>query len=160
MLKQWLANFEEILCGGFLLVMVVTVIVNVLLRYLTPYSLFWAEELATICFVWAVFIGASATFKRKMDISIDVVVNALPRAWQSWLRLFVAVGVLILSLFIFYISIVFTVIAIEKPTAVFGVSSAVVNSALIVSFGLISWHALRFLISAIAAKFSTGKNEL
>jgi TRAP-type C4-dicarboxylate transport system permease small subunit len=42
-------------------------------------------------------------------------------------------------------SIVFTSIAWVKPTAVLGVSSAVVNSALIVGFGMITVHTLRFI---------------
>jgi len=144
-LQRFVTHFEEVLAGTFLVVMVVTVIANVILRLFTSYSLYWAEELATICFVWAVFIGASASFKHKGDLAIDVLVKQLSLNWQRRVRLLVWTILLVLNAYIFVISIVFTVIAYGKPTAVFGVSSAVFNSALVVSFGLISVHAARFL---------------
>lgn len=144
-LKKLISNFEEILCGAFLVTMIVIVIVNVFLRYLFNYSIFWAEEVATICFVWCVFVGASATYKHKMDMGIDLLVNKTPLKVANFIRLAVQLVLLALNGYIFYIAIIFTRIAWVKPTAVLGVSSAVMNSALIVGFGLITFHTIRFL---------------
>ena len=141
----YLKNLEEILCGFFLVTMVTLVIVNVLLRFLFDYSITWAEEVSTICFVWSVFVGASAVYKHKMDIGIDVLILRLPLQTQHYIRLFVSVLLLLINGYIFYMSIVFTSIAWVKPTAVLGVSSAVINSALIVGFGMITLHTLRFI---------------
>jgi TRAP-type C4-dicarboxylate transport system permease small subunit len=141
----YLKNLEEILCGFFLVTMVSLVIVNVLLRFLFNYSITWAEEVSTICFVWSVFVGASAVYKHKMDIGIDVLILRLPLHTQHYIRLFVSVLLLLINGYIFYMSIVFTSIAWVKPTAVLGVSSAVINSALIVGFGMITVHTLRFI---------------
>lgn len=143
--RYYLNNLEEILCGCFLVSMVGLVIVNVLLRFLFSYSITWAEEVSTICFVWAVFVGASAVYKHKMDIGIDVLILTLPVSAQQYIRLFVSVLLLLINGYIFYMSIVFTSIAWEKPTAVLGVSSAIFNSALIVGFGMISFHTLGFI---------------
>ena len=154
-LKYYLDNFEEILCGFFLVFMVGLVIVNVLLRFLFSYSITWAEEVSTICFVWSVFIGASAVYKHKMDLGIDVLVLKMPATAQRYVRLLVSIILLLINGYIFYMSIVFTSIAWVKPTAVLGVSSAVFNAALIVGFGLISFHTLGFIrddIRAIAAR--------
>ena len=141
----YLKNLEEILCGFFLVSMVSLVIVNVLLRFLFNYSITWAEEVSTICFVWSVFVGASAVYKHKMDIGIDVLILKLPLQGQQYVRLLVRFLLLLINGYIFYMSIVFTSIAWVKPTAVLGVSSAVVNSALIVGFGMITAHTLRFI---------------
>ena len=141
----FLQNLEEILCGFFLICMVGLVIINVLLRFMFNYSITWAEEVSTICFVWSVFVGASAVYKHKMDIGIDVLVLKLPLYAQHYFRLLVTALLLLINGYIFYMSIVFTSIAWVKPTAVLGVSSAVVNSALIVGFGMITLHTLRFL---------------
>ena len=70
--KYYLGNLEEIISGVCLVVMVGLVIVNVLLRFICNYSITWAEEVSTICFVWSVFVGASAVYKHKMDVGIDV----------------------------------------------------------------------------------------
>jgi len=155
-LKHFINNFEELLCGAFLVTMIVLVIMNVLLRYVFNYSIFWAEEVATICFVWCVFIGASATYKHKMDMGIDLLINKTPPKIEVAIRFAVQLILLALNGYIFYIAIVFTKIAWVKPTAVLGVSSAVLNSALIVGFGLITLHTLRFLYRDSVEYLRTG----
>lgn len=142
---RFIKNFEEILCGFFIMTMVVLVITNVLLRYIFNYSIFWAEEVSTICFVWAVFIGASATYKHKMDIGIDILITKAPVGFQNIMKVVVDVLLLLINGYIFYMSIVFTTIALKKPTAVLGVSSVVFNGALVVGFGLTTLHTLRFI---------------
>jgi len=155
-LNRFINNFEELLCGAFLVTMIVLVIMNVLLRYVFNYSIFWAEEVATICFVWCVFIGASATYKHKMDMGIDLLINKTPPKIEVAIRFAVQLILLALNGYIFYIAIVFTKIAWVKPTAVLGVSSAVLNSALIVGFGLITLHTLRFLYRDSVEYLRTG----
>ena len=154
--KYYLSNLEEILCGFFLVSMVSLVIVNVLLRFLFSYSITWAEEVSTICFVWSVFVGASAVYKHKMDIGIDVLILTLPISAQQYIRLFVSVLLLLINGYIFYMSIVFTSIAWEKPTAVLGVSSAIFNSALIVGFGMITFHTFGFIRDDIKNVLDSG----
>ena len=144
-IKYYLNNVEEILCGLFLVSMVGLVIVNVLLRFVFNYSITWAEEVSTICFVWSVFVGASAVYKHKMDIGIDVLILRVPFPAQHYIRLLVSLLLLLINGYIFYMSIVFTSIAWIKPTAVLGVSSAIVNSALIVGFGMITFHTFGFI---------------
>ena len=143
--KFVLENFEEILCAGFLVFMVGLVIANVLLRYFFNYSIFWAEEVSTICFVWLVFLGASATYKHKMDIGIDVLILKTSEKTQKLIRTLVDVLLLLINGYIFFMAIVFTKFSFEKPTAVLGVSSAAFNLALVVGFGLITFHTLRFM---------------
>jgi len=143
--KYYLNNLEEILCGFFLVSMVALVIVNVLLRFVFNYSITWAEEVSTICFVWAVFVGASAVYKHKMDIGIDVLILKIPFPAQHYIRLLVSLLLLLINGYIFYMSIVFTSIAWYKPTAVLGVSSAVFNCALIVGFGMITFHTFGYI---------------
>lgn len=156
-IRYFFNNFEEIVCSVFLVTMIVLVIANVFLRYLFNYSIFWAEEVATICFVWCVFVGASATYKHKMDMGIDVLITKTPPAVEKAIRLAVTLVLLAINGYIFYMAMIFTNIAWVKPTAVLGVSSAVVNSALIVGFGLITLHTIRFLHRDIVAYLSKGE---
>lgn len=62
--KKIISNLEEIIASGFIIVTTVLVIINVFLRYFMDTGLYWSEEVATGCFVWAVFIGAVAGYKR------------------------------------------------------------------------------------------------
>lgn len=150
-LKFFFTYFEEILCSIFLIIMISLVIINVFLRYLLGYSIFWAEEVATICFVWCVFVGASATYKHKMDLGIDFLITKMPTQIEKIVRFLTGLILLAINGYIFYMAIVFTKIAWAKPTAVLGISSAVFNSALVVGFGLITFYAIRFLYHDIAA---------
>jgi TRAP-type C4-dicarboxylate transport system permease small subunit len=156
--KYFFKNFEEILCSVFLVTMIVLVIANVFLRYLFNYSIFWAEEVATICFVWCVFVGASATYKHKMDMGIDVLITKTPPKVEKAIRFAVDLILLAINGYIFYMAIVFTNIAWVKPTAVLGISSAAVNSALIVGFGLITFHTIRFLYRDIVNYLTKGQS--
>ena len=72
-MKKVFKNFEEILCAFFLIIMVLLVILNVILRYAFNYSLFWSEEVATICFVWSVF---SSTGFRSKQVELDLCLAA------------------------------------------------------------------------------------
>ena len=155
--SHFFKNFEEILCSFFLITMIGLVIINVFLRYLFNYSIFWAEEVATICFVWLVFVGASATYKHRMDMGIDVLITKTPPRIEKSIRFAVSLILLALNSYIFYMAIVFTKIAWVKPTAVLGISSAAINSALIVGFGLITVHTIRFLHRDILEYFK-GEN--
>ncbi len=147
-LKFFFRNLEEFICGFFLIIMISVVIVNVILR---PFGLgiYWAEEVATISFVWAVFIGASATYKNKMDVGIDILITKTPPQVQKIIRLVIDSLLLILNGYILYMAINFTLEALQKPTPVLSISSAYVNSALILGFGLMSFHAIKFIIGDI-----------
>lgn len=148
-IKYFFKHFEEILCSVLLITMISLVIINVFLRYIFAYSITWAEEVATICFVWCVFVGASATYKHKMDLGIDFLLTIAPNKLEVFLRFAARLLLLVLNAYIFYMAIIFTQIAWVKPTAVLGVSSAALNLSLVVGFGLITFYTLRFLYADI-----------
>ncbi len=147
-------NFEEIICSLLISVMSSLVICNVLLRFATNYSISWSEEVATICFVWTVFLGASAVYKNKLDMGIDALLKLSSISVQDFLRDLVRLMLLFINGYIFYISMIFTKMTYLKPTAVLGVSSAVVSSALVVSFGLMTLHSLRFIFESLSGSDS------
>jgi len=157
-IKFFIKNFEEIVCGTFITVMVSIVITNVISRYFFNSGIYWAEEVATISFVWSVFVGASATYKHKMNIGIDFLIKKGSVRFQKLTQLVVDVMLLIITGYILYLSLVFTKASAIKPTAVLGVSSVVVNGALVVGFGLMTIHAIRFLYQDIL-KFIKNNEE-
>lgn len=144
-LKSLLNNIDEILCGTALLAMISLVSINVFSRYVFNFSISWAEEVATICFVWSVFMGASATYKKNLDMGIDLFISKVPEAYRLAVAIVTRCILLAITGYIFFMAIVFTKIAWMKPTAVLGVSSSVFNSALVVGFGLITFYTIRFI---------------
>lgn len=144
-LKHIFSNIEEIISGFCICLTVTIVIANVVLRYFFNTSLYWAEEVATMSFVWSVFVGASATYKHRMNIGIDFLIKKGNKKFREVVKFIVNIMLLVITSYIFYLSIIFTRLSAIKPTAVLGISSMYVNSALAVGFGLMTIHSVRFL---------------
>lgn len=144
-------NFEEIVGGFFLTITTLVVILNVILRYFFNTGLFWVEEVATTAFVWSVFIGCAAAYKRGMHIGIDVLTRLLPDSIQPAIEVVVHLLMIVINGYIFYLSIIFTRASAIKPTPVLDISSAWVSSAIMVGFALMTFHAIRFFFRDIAS---------
>ncbi len=140
---------EEIVSAFFISITVCMVIVNVFFRYVLNMGIFWSEEVATISFVWSVFIGAAACHKRKMHISIDLLTKLAPNALKKPLRLMAHTIMIILNGYIVYLSVIFVRASSIKPTAVLGISSSYVSSALLVGFGLMTLHSAVFFFEEL-----------
>ena len=144
--KFFIKNFEEFVSGFFIVITVLVVILNVFLRYVFNMGIYWAEEVATISFVWSVFIGASATYKHRMNLGIDFLTKRGSQRTQTKVKFVVDMMLLMITGYIFYLSVIFTRVSSIKPTAVLGISSAYVNSALMFGFGLMIIQTIFFLI--------------
>lgn len=77
-----LRNFEEALTAVVFLAMTAVGFANVVVRYLTPYSLAGAAELLPNLFVWLSLFGAAVAVKRRAHLAVTVLVERLPRAGQ------------------------------------------------------------------------------
>lgn len=90
---------EDVLARFSLAVIAVTVFAQVIARYVFSKSLPWAEELATITMVWAIYLGAAIDIRQRFHIRLLFIVKTLPRA--------IAVVVVFLgdALFLFFCAI-------------------------------------------------------
>lgn len=148
-MNNLIKNFEEIVGGVFLTITTLVVILNVLLRYFFNTGLFWVEEVATTAFVWSVFVGCAAAYKRGMHIGIDVVTSLLPKSFQPFIEVIVHLLMIVINGYIFYLSIVFAKASSIKTTPVLDISSAWVSSAICVGFALMTFHAIRYFLRDI-----------
>jgi len=72
-----LNKLVEYVVAVLLTVMVVTVFLQVIFRFVIHSSLPWSEELARYILVWISFLGASIGVKRKAHIGVSVITNML-----------------------------------------------------------------------------------
>lgn len=72
-------HFEEILGSLLFAVMVGVAFVNVVVRYLTPFSFAWTEELTINFFVWVVLLGTARAFREGTNLGMNLLYDALPR---------------------------------------------------------------------------------
>lgn len=150
-IKKILQDFEVIISGTFLLITVSVVIINVVLRYLFQSGLFWVEEVATTCFIWSVFIGAAAAYKYKMHIGIDLITRLFKEKIRKGISIIINLLMVVINGYILYLSIQFIQLNSLKRTPVLDVPAMYVNLSISIGFGLITIHAVQFMISEIHA---------
>lgn len=139
-------NLEEIVASAFIIVTTVLVVVNVFLRYVMKTGLYWSEEVSTACFVWSVFIGAAACYKRRGHVGVDVVVDRLGRGPRNVVKIAVDFILLFLTGYMAYVSVVYVSMSYTKPTPVLNISTAFISSSLMISFILMFFHTVKFIV--------------
>ena len=144
-LKALLPWIEEIIASGFFLVTTCLVIVNVFTRYILKTGIYWSEEVATGCFVWSVFIGAAACYKRRAHVGVDVVVKMFPVVIQNVIKIIVDIILAVLTGYMAYISAIYISLSYTKPTPVLGISSVTISSSLTISFVLMFIYSIIFI---------------
>jgi C4-dicarboxylate transporter DctQ subunit len=82
---------EELIGGGAFVAMTAIVFVNVVFRYVFNDPIPGADELATLCFTWAVFVGAAAGVRQRLHIGIEFIVARFPPRGRAAVGLAVAV---------------------------------------------------------------------
>ncbi len=148
-MKKFVSNFEEIFASSFIIITTVLVMMNVILRYFLKTGIYWSEEVATGCFVWSVFLGAAAGYKRKAHVGVDMIINYFPPTAKYIVTIIVDAILLFINGYITYIAIIYLSLSYKKPTPVLGISSAFISSSILLSFAIMSFYSVRFLIHDI-----------
>lgn len=147
-----LLNFGEIISGSFLIIATILVIMNIFLRYVMKTGIYWTEEVVTGLFVWAVFIGSAAGFKRHKHIGVDFLVSKLPDGVRKLVNIIVDIILILINGYLSYLSIIYVKSSYLKPTPVLGVSSVWISSSLVVSLFLMTIYSIIFLIKTVRNK--------
>ena len=147
--KLFLNNFELIFASLCVTATTLLVLMNVFLRYFMNTGIYWSEEVATMCFVWCIFVGSASAYKNGAHLGVDLLVKKLPKIPRAIVKLIVDILLIAINGYILYLSIKFVSTSYQKPTAVLAISSAWVSSSLIVGFGLTTIYAIRDLIRDI-----------
>lgn len=146
MKKFYIDDLISCIC---LSVTIVIVIMNVIMRYFFNSPIRSAEEIATICFIWSVFVGGASCYRKKMHMGIDILVQVLPNKYKNYISFFINFIVIIMTGVFFILSLKFAIISRLKPTAVLGISSIYVNFSLVIGFGLMFIYAVIAFINDI-----------
>lgn len=73
---------------------VVFVSLGVIFRFVLNYPAPWTQEMARYMFVYLTFIGSALAVREKTHITIDILVEALPRLLKTIILLLVQVGII------------------------------------------------------------------
>jgi len=96
-----LTFFEEWTLFITVIVALISLFVNVVLRYGFNYALAWSEELVRLVIIYTTLIGCSAAIKKRSMIRIDASVQLLPKL-KFPLTLFSNLVMIIFSIMMMY----------------------------------------------------------
>jgi C4-dicarboxylate transporter DctQ subunit len=136
---KWLdEHFEEWAMVVLLAGISLSLLLQIIMRYVFNAALSWSEEFARYCFVWSTFISIGYSIKKSTMLRIDIVVQYLPRSWRKPLDIFVEFFVLAFFGLMLYNS-VFVVQRIARSgqtSPAMGLPMAAIYVSLIVGFVL------------------------
>ncbi|WP_386692440.1 MULTISPECIES: TRAP transporter small permease [unclassified Lonepinella] len=81
---NYLEKIQLYLGTLFLVIFVVTTIIQVTTRYL-GISATWTEEISVNAFIWSMLLGASVMVRKKKHFSFDFIASALNHKYLPWL---------------------------------------------------------------------------
>ncbi len=135
-----LDQFEEILAGAALIVVVLAVCWGVVTRYVTAEPATWAGEVAAIAFAWLIFVGASAALKRGMHVHIDMLLILMPEAPRRIVTLAGDAIVLVFLAVGLVLAMEFSIDSWDSPTSVLRLPLSIVYSSVVVGFACLLWR--------------------
>lgn len=85
--KRLAEHVEEIVSGGFFLLMLITLTVGVFWRYVLDDPLLWTVNIGTVAFMWTIFVSNGLPNWDDDHIQFDLLYNRMPPRVQRWARI-------------------------------------------------------------------------
>lgn len=86
--RGWLGRIHELSTAAVFTAMLVVVLAGIFWRYVLGAPLVWTVSIATLCFMWTIFLGAPLSDPEDRHISFDLLYNTVPPAVQLGCRVF------------------------------------------------------------------------
>jgi TRAP-type C4-dicarboxylate transport system permease small subunit len=151
-LLKWLdEHLEEWLLVFLLAAVCITLMIQIVMRYVFNASLSWSEEFARYCFVWSTFLSVSYSIKKASMLRVDILVQYLPKAARKIIDILMELIVLAFFAFLLYHSfaVVRRIAASGQTSPALGLPMVTVYAALIVGFALACIRGIQKLVSLL-----------
>jgi TRAP-type C4-dicarboxylate transport system permease small subunit len=100
--ENWLLWIEKALAIIFCSTMCISLLLQVLFRYVFKISATWTEEVALITFVYSIFLGASLVVMESKHIGFDALVSFFREDLKFIVKLFSHIVVMLFLLVMIY----------------------------------------------------------
>jgi len=131
---------------GFLVVMLIMILIQVVARYLFKSTPVWTEEAARYCMIWGGLLGATVSFRADFDPRLFHTPESSAR-WKigvaAWIR---SLCVLVFLGPVFYHSYAFLIRTWQRTSEALGISIMWVVFVVPVTIAVILFHNLAKLI--------------
>ena len=98
--SRWMRPFE-VIAAALLVVMIAMILANVASRYVLSTPIIWADEIASMSFLWLAMIGAALAIDRNEHLRLTIFLQMFPeriRAFVSTLALLLVAVFLVVML--------------------------------------------------------------
>lgn len=139
-----------------LILVILSVIYGVIMRYVFNSPPAWTNELAGVAFTWVVFFGSSAAFKRKMHIGIELLVDSAPSRVKCGLIIIMELIVFVFLSFMVIYGFIYAIAAYQQPTSVLRIPNTYIYIAIPISFMFMVFHQISYLVRSRQNRFLEG----
>ena len=157
-----LNRITEVVLLVVLTAMALAVFLQVIFRYVLSFPLFWTEEFARYCLVWASLLGSAVAVKRGQHIAVTILVERLPSALGRTLKIMALIAVVVILAVIFWGGIQLVAITRAQISPALRVPMSIPYLAVPVGAALMLFHTIGFLLETLTAglKISNINNQI
>ena len=144
-----LNRITEVVLLVVLTAMAVAVFLQVIFRYVLSLPLFWTEEFARYCLVWASLLGSAVAVKRGQHIAVTILVERLPSAMSRTLKIMALIAVAVILAVILWGGIQLVAITRAQISPALRVPMSIPYLAVPVGAALMLFHTIGFLVETL-----------
>jgi TRAP-type C4-dicarboxylate transport system permease small subunit len=152
MVRKVLAHGVEWICLVLMVVLTLDLMLGVFSRYVLFRTFTWYDEIARICFVWMVFLGAAVGVKRGVHFGLHLLVDRLGPQAKRAAAILTPLVIIAFSVVLIVQGWALTEFGQFQSTPVMGLSKTWVYSAIPVGGLLMILYSLPLLGRALRAQ--------
>ncbi|GHU09248.1 2,3-diketo-L-gulonate TRAP transporter permease [Betaproteobacteria bacterium] len=146
----WLEHNICLLC---LVIMVFSVGMQVLSRYLFKTPVSWADETARSSLTWLTFIGGSMAVRLKSHFVIELLVHSLPKATQNFFEIVLLLVTAILLAVMFYTGIIMLPLVHSQTSSAMGFPMSIVYTSIPLGSFFMFFHVCKFIYQRMTKQY-------
>lgn len=143
---RWVVKGTYLLGAFGALLMLTSLLLGVFYRYVLEDSLSWSGEVATLAFIWTIFLFSSALVRDFGHVRVAILLDALPRALAEVFERAILILVLVFGFILLTTGWDFTEFTANRVSAAVRYPMWLRNAAIPVCGGLIMFHAVILLL--------------
>lgn len=116
---------EEFVMDGLIIIMFVTVLAQIVSRYVFNRPLLFTEEVSLLCFLWLTMLGTGYCFQHGLHTRITLFVDMLPKTAHGVLEIIINTGCAAGMIYFFYPALRFTITQSNVKSPVLPITMAV-----------------------------------
>lgn len=96
-------RLEENVLAFCMLLVSITVIIQVIARYIFSYPLIGTEDIARFCVIWMTFWGTSYCARKGSHVCMGAIINKCPEKFQKFVHVIMLITAVLFSLYLTYL---------------------------------------------------------